>query len=290
MKAIRFVIPKTGGNSFRHQIDEGATFYDNIHYHPEHQITLIIKGEGTSFIGNHIERFKPGDLFMIGKNVPHVSRCDETYYKPDSELTVYSISLFFKDESFGHQFFEIPEMAHIKRLLSEASKGLRLEGSDKAEVSQLIKDCQNLDGFDRFHTFMSILNIFAQSSGTRTLSTISYNSPSKQTDNERINVVFQYLSKNFKENIELQDVSEVANMTPNSFCRYFKQRTGKPYITFLNEMRIEYAGSLIAGTSDSFGNIAIQCGYNSISYFNRQFKKITKLTPLQYRKKFAHKP
>jgi len=289
MKAIRFVIPKTGGNSFRHQIDKGATFYDNIHYHPEHQITLIIKGEGTSFIGNHIERFKPGDLFMIGKNVPHVSRCDEAYYKPDSELTVYSISLFFKDESFGQQFFEIPEMAHIKRLLSQASKGLRLEGSDKTKVSQLIKDCQNLDGFDRFYTFMSILNIFAQSSSTRTLSTISYISPSKQTDNERINMIFQYLSKNFKENIELQDVSDIANMTPNSFCRYFKQRTGKPYTSFLNEMRIEFAGSLIASTSDSFGNIAIQSGYNSISYFNRQFKQITNLTPLQYRKKYNRK-
>ncbi|MCU4163345.1 AraC family transcriptional regulator [Carboxylicivirga caseinilyticus] len=286
MKAIRFIIPKTGNNSFRHQVDKGSTFYDNIHYHPEHQITLILKGEGTSFIGNHIERFQPGDIFMIGKNVPHVTRCDEVYYEPDSELNVHSISLFFKDESFGQQFFEIPEMAHIKRLLTEATKGLRLEGNDKTEVSQLIKDCQTQDGFERFQTFMNILNIFAQSKDCRSLSTISYHTPIKQADNERINIVFQYLSKNFKEDIELQEISEVANMTPNSFCRYFKQRTGKPYTVFLNEMRIEYAGNLIAGTTDSFGNIAAKCGYNSISYFNRQFKQITKLTPLQYRKKY----
>ncbi|WP_394701128.1 helix-turn-helix domain-containing protein [uncultured Draconibacterium sp.] len=81
-------------------------------------------------------------------------------------------------------------------------------------------------------------------------------------------------------------LTDVANITPNSFCRYFKQRTGKAYFEFLNDMRIEYAGKLIAGSNDSFGNIAIECGYNSISYFNRQFKRINGLTPLQYRKKF----
>jgi len=76
-------------------------------------------------------------------------------------------------------------------------------------------------------------------------------------------------------------LTDVANITPNSFCRYFKQRTGTAYFEFLNDMRIEYAGKLIAGSNDSFGNIAIECRYNSISYFNRQFKRINGLTPLQ---------
>jgi len=285
--AIRFVIPKTGGTSFRIQEDRGPHFYDIIHFHPEHQITLFVKGEGTSFTGNHVERFRPGDVYFIGKNVPHVSRCDEAYYHENSELEVYSISLFFKDETFGVPFFRIPEMAHIKRLLGQASMGIKISGEDRDEIARLIMDCNVSDGFRRFQHLMSILNIFARSKNTRTLSAVPYFTPSKQSDSERINVVFDFLSSHFREELRLEEISEIASMTPTSFCRYFKQRTGKTYSAFINEMRVEYAGKRIAGSSESLGNIALESGFNSVSYFNRQFKRITGLSPLQYRKKYG---
>ncbi|WP_163717645.1 AraC family transcriptional regulator [Mangrovibacterium lignilyticum] len=287
MKAVRFVIPKTGGNSFRVQLDDGPHFYDTIHYHPEHQITFIIKGEGTSFIGNHVERFVPGDVYLIGKNVPHVSKCDGVYYQGDLDLDVFSISLFFKDETFGSQFFEIPEMAHIKRLLEQASMGVKVFGDDREQIAKLIEASREQDGFQRFQNLMSILNIFAKSENTKTLSSVRYITPSKEADNERINVIFNFLSTNFKSDISLDQISSIASMTPNAFCRYFKQRTGKSYSVFLNEMRVEYAGKQIAGSHHSFGNIAVESGFNSISYFNRQFKRVTGLSPLQYRKKFG---
>ena len=286
-QAIRFVIPKTGGASFHTQEDRDAHFYDTIHFHPEHQITLFLKGEGTSFTGNHVERFYPGDVYFIGKNVPHVSRCDDTYYQENPELEAHSISLFFKDETFGLQFFEIPEMAHIKRLLKLASMGIKIKGEDREEIASLIVGCHNGEGFERFQNLMSILNIFARSANIRTLSTVPYFAPSKQSDNERINVVFNFLSSRFRNDLSLDELSEIASMTPTSFCRYFKQRTGKTYSVFLNEMRVEYAGKRIAASPESFGNIAIESGFNSISYFNRQFKRITGLSPLQYRKKYG---
>lgn len=289
MKAVRFVIPKTGGNSFRIQVDRSPYFYDTIHYHPEHQITFFIKGEGTSFIGNHVERFQPGNVYLIGKNVPHVSKCDEAYYKGDPELEAYSISLFFKDETFGSQFFEIPEMVHIKRLLELASMGVKITGTDREEIAKLIEASRNLDGFGRFQNLMSILDIFARSEKLITLSSVRYLTPSKDSDNERINMIFNYLSGNFRSLVNLNDLAGVASMTPNSFCRYFKQRTGKPYSVFLNEMRVEYAGKRIAESQENFGNIAVESGFNSISYFNRQFKRVTGLSPLQYRKKYGQK-
>ena len=287
MKAVRFVIPKTGGNSFRIQMDQGAYFYDTIHYHPEHQITLIIKGEGTSFIGNNVKRFKPDDVFLIGKNVPHVMKCDSTYYESNPGLEVQSISLFFKDETFGPHFFGIPELAHIKRLLELASMGLKLEGIDRDEVKRLILETQFHDGFQRFLNLITILNTFAQSKFLITLSSVPYNNPTKDSENERINVVFKFLSSNFKEQIGLNQIASIANMTPNAFCRYFKQRTGKAYTEFVNEMKVEYASKLIAGSNEGFANIALSSGFNSISYFNRKFKKITGTTPLNYRKKFG---
>lgn len=287
MKPVRFIIPKTGTNSFRVQIDEQAHFYDSVHFHPEHQITHILKGEGTCLIGNHVERFKPGDVFMVGKNVPHVFKSDQTYYHPGNKLESKYISLFFKDETFGRQFFEIPELAHIKRLLDMASMGVKITDDDRDKVSQMINKTEHQEGFERFQSLLSILDKLATASTLQALSSMRYDAPSKDLDNERINVVFNYMSNNFKLEITLEEISSIANMTPNAFCRYFKQRTGKTFSNFLNEVRIEYAGKLIAGSNEPFGNISIESGYNSISYFNRKFKQITGLSPLMYRKRYS---
>lgn len=286
MKAVRFVIPKTGGNSFQIQTDRSPHFYDTIHYHPEHQITVILKGEGTRFIGNHVDRFQPGEVYFIGKNVPHVFKCDSSYYEENKQLEAYSISIFFKDETFGLQFFEIPEMAHIKRLLKLASLGVRINGEDRDQTTEILKNITTQDGFQRFQSLLSILDICSKSDSLITLSSVRYISPSKDLENERINVVFQFLSNNFRQEITLSKIASIANMTPNAFCRYFKQRTGKAFTVFLNEMRIESSAKLIAGSQDNFGNIAQECGFNSISYFNRQFKRIMKSSPMAYRNKF----
>ena len=287
MKAIRFVIPKTNSNSFRVQLDEQAYFYDTIHYHPEHQLTTIFKGEGTCFIGNHVERFNPGDVYMIGKNVPHVFRSDPAYYHPNTNLKSKSISLFFKDETFGRQLFEIPELAHIKRLLNVASMGVKIGETDQQKIAQLIDAVKDQDGFKRFQSLLSVLDIFAGSETLKTLSSVRFDTPSRESDHERINVVFNYLSTNFKSEITLEQISSVANMTPNAFCRYFKQRTGKTFSNFLNEIRIEYAGKLIASSNEALGNIAIESGFTNSSYFNRKFKQLTGLSPLMFRKKYT---
>lgn len=286
MRAVRFVIPKTGGNSFRVQTERSTHFYDSIHYHPEHQITVILKGEGTRFIGNHVDRFQPGEVYFIGRNVPHVFKCDASYYEGNDQLEASSISVFFKDETFGPQFFEIPEMAHIKRLLELASSGVRIDGEDRESATKILKSIEQQDGFQRFQSLLSILDMCSNSDTLKTLSSIRYTSPSKDLENERINVVFQFLSNNFRKEVSLAQIASVANMTPNAFCRYFKQRTGKSFTVFLNEMRIEFAAKLIAGSQDNFWNIAQECGFNNISYFNRQFKRIMQTSPIKYRNKF----
>lgn len=288
MKAVRFIIPKTSTNSFRVQLDKQAYFYDTIHYHPEHQITCIVKGEGTCFIGNHVERFGPGDVYLIGKNVPHVFKSDKAYYEGFPGMTSFGTSIFLKDEAFGQQFFEIPEMAHIKRLLDMASMGVKPAENDRDNAARLISSSRDMNGFQRFQILMEILDLMANSDNLKVLSSVRYDAPSRDADHERINVVFNYLSGNFTSDISLDQISTIASMTPNAFCRYFKNRTGKTFSNFLNEIRVEYAGRLISGSHDSFGSIALESGFNNISYFNRKFKQVTGLTPLMYRRKFGN--
>ena len=287
MKAVRFVIPKLSGNSFRVQIEDQQTFYETIHYHPEHQLTLFVSGEGTCFIGNKVERFKAGDVFLIGKNVPHVFKSDQIYYDSESNLKSSCITIFIKDETFGREFFEIPEMAHIKRLLEAALKGIKVYGTDKQKASEIILAIKDSDGFIRFRQLLDVLDLLATSENLQILSSVQYSSPSSATEHERINDVFRHISTHFQQEILLDEIAEIANMTVNSFCRYFKQRTRKTFTDFLNEFRIEYASKLVAGSTQNFVSIAIDSGYNNTSYFNRKFKQITGLSPMEYRKKFG---
>jgi YesN/AraC family two-component response regulator len=287
MKAVRFVIPKTTGNSFRVQTDEQPYFYDVIHFHPEHQLTLIISGEGTCFIGNHVERFKVGDLFLVGKNVPHVFKSDKAYYAEESTLRSKYMSIFFKNETFGVDFFAIPEMALVKILLETASMGIKVTGVDGLAIGNKVEAIEQIEGFERFQQLLAILHQIASSSSKRVLSTMRYDTPSKDSDNERINKVFAYLSNHFQQDISLDQIANRANMTPNAFCRFFKQRTGKTFSTFLNEVRVEHASKQIATTGENFGTIALSSGFNNISYFNRKFKEVTGLAPLAYRKKHS---
>ena len=287
MKAIRFVIPKTGKSSFRIQRDQSAYFYDSIHYHPEHQLTCLLKGEGTCFIGNYVGRFEPGHVYLIGRNVPHVFKCDRSYYQPDAGLESESISLYLKNETLGPQFFDIPEMVHVKRLMEKGLQGIRFYGSECRRITEMVQAIRQQEGFQRILTILSLLDRMADAEAIQLLSSIQYNRPSSESEHERINIIFDYLSRNFRNEISLATISSVAHMTPSSFCRYFKQRTGKVYSLFVNEMRVEYAGRRIATGAENLGLIAAESGFNSISYFNRQFKRITRLTPMDYRKKYG---
>ncbi|MGQ1787165.1 MULTISPECIES: AraC family transcriptional regulator [unclassified Saccharicrinis] len=287
MKAVRFVIPKTSSTSFRLQEDRAPYFYETIHYHPEYQLTLIIKGEGTRFIGNSVERFKPGDIFLIGKNVPHVFRSDDKYYNANRSLESYSISIFLNDDTFGKLFFELPEMASIKRLLNKALYGISFNKEDNTVIKKMIKDVSTYEDFDRFQHILKMFNYISKIHNVQLLSPVPFMEPSSEQESERINVVFQYLSKHFTSEIQLDCIAHVASMTPNSFCRYFKKRTGKSFSHFLNDMRIEYACHLMANTQDNFGRISADCGYNSLSYFNRQFKLVMGQTPTEYRNKYS---
>ena len=108
--------------------------------------------------------------------------------------------------------------------------------------------------------------------------------PSSAKESERMNSVFHYLIDNFHKPISLDDISARANLSPNAFCRFFKSRTKKTFSQFLIEIRINHACKLLIDTEKSIGNICFECGFNNASHFNRYFKQLNGITPLEYRK------
>lgn len=269
--------------------DRAAHFYDTLHYHPEYQLTLINEGVGTFFIADHIERFKPGDIFLIGPNLPHVFRSDNEYYKKDTSLISDYVAAYFTFNSFGTAFFSLPENASIRSLLLEAERGMKLSGDTAERIKKDVISLGRSSGVRKITSLLLTLEEIAVSprQDKISLSSVGYLGSVKNDDNERMNQVFDYLMKHFTEDINLEKVSEVACMTQTAFCRFFKKRTRKSLIEFITEARIGYACKLLLEEKYNVSEIALKSGFNNISNFNRQFKFITKTTPSGYLRLFS---
>jgi len=283
MKALSFQIPKPEYESYRVQVDKVPYFYDLFHYHPEFQITLINKGYGTCIIGDYISTFKAGDLFVIGQNLPHVFNSDKSFYSEDSEGCL-STSIFLSPSFVSNGFFDLDEIEGLKQLFENSKRGMRYTVEDSSILKKLFLKVKPNNALEGVIHVLELLNELNSITDLKHLSHIDYKSISKESDGIILNKVFQFTLNNFQEEIPLDKVSEMAHMSAASFCRFFKKRTRKTYISFLNEVRIQEACKLLLNPDLNISQICYDVGFNNISNFNRQFKKITGFTPKTYSK------
>ena len=279
MKVLPFKIPKPENRSLIVQEDKGISFYNKLHQHHEIQISLIVKGEGTCIIGDHVGEFKSTDIFVIGENLPHVFNCDLS-----SREEVHMISLFFTQSSYGGEFFSFPDFKSFYSFFKDSALGIKIL-SDKDELAARLLKIIDRSKFDQFISLLKILQTIVKGENQKLSSLIN----TKKYDGEegkRMQDIFEHTMQNFNRNITLTEVSDIANMTSNAFCRYFKQRTNKTFINFLNEIRIGNSCKLLAKTSDlSIAEISYRSGFNNLTNFNRKFKAVKGITPSDYRRK-----
>jgi AraC-like DNA-binding protein len=278
MKPLFFKLPKTENTPLRVQVDALPYFYDKLHFHPEIQITLVLKGKGTYFIGDKIERFEEGQLFVLGGNLPHVFKSDREYFE-DKNLSVEAISLFFMSDIFGKGFWEFEETHQLEDVFADSGKGLVLEGES---FSNYFEKIAGAEGFEKFVLFFQILQEILMHEDRKVISSMAFTSPQRDIENERINSVFDFVINNYKEDITLKIIAEVASLTPNAFCKFFKVRTRKTFFEFLNEVRIGNACKLLQTDHLSISEVAFESGFNNLSNFNRQFQKRMNMTPKKY--------
>ncbi|WP_420580261.1 AraC family transcriptional regulator [Reichenbachiella sp.] len=284
MKVLPFKIPKTDDSSFRVQVDIMPQFYDILHQHPESQITLIVKGHGTVIQGDYIGNFSEGDVFIFGANVPHVLKSDPSYYEEGSTEMCHAICVFFDSESFGKDFFELPEMRSVNDFMRKSVRGLKLHGDAKRQVSKIITEIEDQDGITKIISLLNIFNLLSQTEEHQWLSKEPHNLNVDESEGKRLNDIFQFTMKEYHRPITLDEVAEVANMTPSAFCRYFKQRTRKTYVSFLNELRVAHACKLLLNKEINVTEVCYRSGFVNLSNFNRKFKSLTNHTPSQYQK------
>jgi AraC-like DNA-binding protein len=255
-------------------------FYPSWHFHPEYELIFIEEGTGSKYLGNSIVPFGRGDLTLIGPNIPHLYKSKITNLKKST--TARAVVVYFRVEQFGKLFLTLPESRKIKEMLELSCFGINFSKNTVDQASPIIRTLPQKKGFEKILSFLTVLHLLSHSVDFN-LITDSELSARLTSQDQRINMIYDYVMKNFKSEIKLSDAAEIACMNKNAFCRYFKKRTNLTFIGFLNELRISNACKLLAETEMPVKQICYDSGFNSFPSFLNLFKKKVELTPQQYR-------
>ena len=283
---LKVANPTLKSFSIRH--DYLPYFYNQYHYHPEVELLFIQEGTGTQFVGDSIQRFEGGDLLLIGSDCPHYLRSDNKYFSGDPNLYVSALVIHFNPSIFGKDFLALLENRHIDQLLEKSKKGLRILGSLKSEITEIMKKMIVSNKGNMMLALYALLDLLAYVNEYELLGTRIMEGDHNDKETERINAIYTYAAKHFKRKISIEEIAGVAHLSANSFCRYFKNKTKKNFSHFLNEIRVEYACKKIRENQLQVTQVGYEAGFNNFVNFNNAFKKITGKTPTQYAKQFSN--
>lgn len=266
----------------------GPFFNPNWHFHPEFQISYIVKGKGTRFVGDHVEPFDEGDLVFTGPNLPHLWRSDDAYFDKDSKLDTRGLVIYFDHELLNASLLGKEEFYYINKLVENSARGMEFYGETRKKINKLFLKIIQEKGFQRIIKLFEIIDILANSQEYNLLSSPGYTNVFKGDDAEKMRMVYDYVMTNFRTKIALEEISSLLNMTTTSFCRYFKPRANKTFTRFVNDIRIGHARKLLLEDNFNISQISYECGYNTLSNFNRQFKSVANMSPQEYRRLFLN--
>lgn len=264
-----------------------APFFDKYwHFHPEYQLVVILKGRGTRYIGDHIKPFKEGDMVLTGPNLPHVWRSDNAYFDPANDLDTHLIVVYFPEDFLGNEIFNKEEFGDIARLMKLSSRGVEVKGKSNKKVTDMMKDLLKLSGSAQLIQLLEILNFLSHSKDINPITNSKYINLNKESEKDKMSEVYEFVMKNYKDKIMLEEVAEIANLSVSAFSRFFKSRANKSFSEFISDVRISHACKLLHEEGINISEVCYESGFNTLSNFNKQFKDRIGKTPLNYRKEY----
>lgn len=272
-------------NSFEARINEGYHFLNIWHYHSELELVAILKSKGTYFIGDAINDFKCGDVFLVGKNLPHMWLNSKEYFLKNKSHKAKAVAIHFDEYFLGSKFFKSPDMIHLSKLIEKSKYGIRFYNISK----KLIEEMSSIDkhkGFERTMLFLNVLDKLSKHKDYDQLASLGYVQGFSSSKNDVIDRVTSYLFENFKRKISLKEISEIAKMHPSAFSRFFKKIQKKTYTQFVSEIRIGYACKLLLERNATILSICYEVGFNNLLNFNRQFKAQKNCSPRAFIEKY----
>jgi len=254
-----------------------------IHFHPEYELNFILNGKGVlRIVGDSAEELKNIDLVLVGSFVQHGWENHNFKNKP-----IYEMTFQFNDSVFDEKLLSLRMFREIKDMFQRASHGICFSKETAKRLMPQIITLTKIDTVGEFIKFLNILQEMAVSEDQRLLSSTSSNIDNEYKNSIRIKKVYEYIHEHYTRKITLNEISELVNMSPVSFNRFIKKRTGKTFIEYINDTRIGHASNLLIESDLSIGEIGFKCGFNNIAHFNRQFKKNKNETPSEFREKIS---
>lgn len=277
MKASYHNIINSPGSSFKVKLFEEKTFPVAWHFHPQYELTYMLSSSGVRYVGDSIESFKHGDLVLVGSNLPHSWK---TVGKQKEQVRCIIIQW---DDSFFGNWLNKEELEPIKNLLKLSPRGIKFDEEQSKQMEDDLIELFDLNPLDRLLSFIKTLQKLALSDNFKLLAGTSFTDSLTSKESERINLIYDYVRKNYLRQITLLEVSEIVSMSKEAFCRFFKRRFNKSFFEFVNEYKISLATKMLIDTDLSISEVGYKTGYNNLTFFYRQFNKFMQMPPSQFR-------
>ena len=278
MKELIQKLPLNDNSSFVCRTYKTPHFETPWHHHIEYELVLITEGNGNILVGDYVGDYEEGDVFFLGSNLPHFVR------KKEPDMIGSAIVIQFHQNFMGEKIWHLPEMVPISQLLKTSAKGIQLHGILRKKVKEIIEKMEKTEGYPSIRMLLDCLHLIAHTPKNRRLLTSTPYSPENDSAGV-IGQIFDYTFAHFQEEIKVEKVARLVNMSLSTFMRFFKKNTKKTYIQFVKEVRIAHACKLLAKGTQSISFICHDSGYNNWANFCRQFAEIKGMSPSDYRKK-----
>jgi len=286
MKPQLLKVSKDLADSFSARQDNMPDVNNRWHYHPEVELVYFKKGKGTQFIGDSISPFLMGDIVLVGTNLPHYWQFDDSFFQKHPDMTADVSVIHFNENFWGDLFLNLPENQSIRTTLERSRRGLHICRRYGENIGCLIEKIVCAEGSRKIILLMEVLTAISECQESNLLASIGFQNNFQESEKDRINSIYNYSIANFKKHITLDEIAKIANISPNSFCKFFKSRSRKTYSQFINEIRIGHACKLLIANKLNIKEICNESGFNNFSSFHKYFKQIKGKTPLSYQKSF----
>ncbi|WP_295120623.1 AraC family transcriptional regulator [uncultured Chitinophaga sp.] len=260
-------------------------FTNTFHFHHGYEVILIVKSSGQVYVGNKVMNYNEGEIFMFGPGLVHCFSSDNL--STSQGEVAHAIVVQFTADFMGKDFFETLELRKVKELLQQSVYGLKFSNAGSALSTPFFQFQPN----QQMKNFILLLQILEElclrsKEGTLLLTGDIRKTRYRESDAEKLASIFNYVFENYHQDVDIRSAASLACMSEAAFCRYFKRSTHKTFSQFVNEIRISHARKLLIGKESNITDICYACGFDNVSYFNRQFKIHQGISPREYRKVF----
>jgi AraC-like DNA-binding protein len=279
MKIKKEIIVPDPGQSFKFGTPRLKNYFF-WHYHPEYELVYVEATTGIRHVGQNISGFMGSDLVLIGPNIPHLN----FDYGVKTEYRQIVVQL--KENFLGNAFKETPEFAAIHQLFEKAYLGLSFSGKTKEVVAEKLKHMRRLGHFEQLLCLLEIFQMLAASDEFIELNEQDTSVKLFLNDKIRMGAIYKYIHANYNETPDVNKVAASVHLSTAAFCRYFKKQTKMTFTEFVNQYRITQAKTLLL-QDKNISEVCYEVGIESLSYFNKLFKKITGENPSVFKRRYA---